>query len=192
MCEKASGCGSNQSNADCIAQGKAQNCAGGVVQYCGVGMTFQSGKASACLNALDALTCSGLSTMPDACSPEVLCGSQGGSTPETTPGEACHALTSDPNSCDPKASLCYAAGTVSSCPGKALCVGDSAAMACAARCTVDDDCLSAGTGLLCLQDCTVTILKGYCISPKAKAKLAEYTCNDTRSASTPGMSGWAL
>lgn len=155
-------------------------------------MTFQSSKASACLDALDALACTELDAMPTACAPEALCASQGGSTPVGTPGEACHALTSDPNSCDPKAALCYAAGTVSSCPGKALCVGDSAGMTCAAPCTADADCLSAGAGVVCLQECTVAILKGFCITPKAKAKLAQYTCSDARSASTTGRSGWAL
>jgi hypothetical protein len=192
MCGKASSCGSSQSKADCIAQAKAQNCVGGVEQYCGVGMTFQSSKASACLDALEALTCTELDTMPTACGPEALCGSQGGSTPVGTPGEACHALSGDPNSCDPKASLCYAAGKSSSCPGKAACVGDITGMTCAAPCTADADCLSAGAGLVCLQDCTVIILNGFCVTPKAKAKLVQYTCSDARSADAAGMSGWSL
>ena len=192
MCDNASRCGSTQAKADCIAQSKAQYCGSGVEQYCGVGMTFQSSKASACLDALDGLACMELDTIPSACTAEALCTSSSGSPPQTTPGEACHALTSDPDSCNPKASLCIAAGTVSSCPGKALCVGDSAGMTCAAPCTADADCLSAGAGLVCLQDCTVAIINGFCITPKAKAKLAQYTCNDTRSASATGLSSWSL
>ena len=192
MCEKASGCGSTQPKVDCIAQGKTQNCAGGQEQFCGVGLTVQSSKASACLDALGALTCSALSTVPTACTPEVLCtsSSQGGPATNTPQGEACHAVGST-NECDANASVCFAAGTSSSCPDKALCVGNSKGMNCAARCTIDTDCLSAGTGLICMQGCTMSILNSFCVKPTVKTAFLKYTCTDG-SASTGGIAGWSL
>jgi hypothetical protein len=126
MCEKASSCGYTGSKADCIAQGKALNCSGGPERYCGAGLTYQSSKAPACLDALNALTCSTLdASMPAACAPEVMCtsSSQGGEPTGTFRGEACQAVGVS-NSCDPNASVCFAAGTASSCPNGALCVGD--------------------------------------------------------------------
>ncbi len=191
MCEKAQGCGSIQPTAECIAQGKAMNCLGGVEQFCGVGMTFQSSKVSACMAALDGLACADLNTVPAACTPETLCASQGGTPPITSPGEACTAV-SDSSSCDARAALCYAAGTSSSCANKALCVGDGTGMNCAATCAVDADCLSAGTGLVCLQGCAVAILNGYCVTPKAKAKFAQRTCSELTSSSASGIAGWSL
>jgi hypothetical protein len=192
MCAQAASCGSTQAPADCIAEGKVQNCAGGVEQYCGVGKTFQSSKARACLQALEGLACAAMDTIPPACTPEVLC-SATGSTPAVTLGEACHAVGVS-NSCDPKASLCYAAGTVSSCAGQGLCVGDSAGMTCAAPCEVDADCLATGPGLACLRGCAMLILNGYCVTTKAKAKFLQNTnaCADPSHASSPGVSGWTL
>ncbi len=191
MCAKAKSCGSTQPAADCIAQGKAQNCAGGVEQYCGVGMTFQAGKATACLDALDALACDALDTIPSACTPEALCLSSSGSTPGTAQAEACHAPSSA-GACDASASVCFAAGTSSSCTDRALCLGDGTGMTCAAACKVDADCSSAGTGLLCLQGCALSIFNGYCVTPKAKAKLMQYECADPTYANAPGTSGWIL
>jgi len=192
MCEKASGCGSTQPKADCIAQGKAQNCAGGQEQFCGVGLTVQSSKASACLDALGALTCSALNTVPTACTPEVLCASssEGGPATNPSPGEACHVLVSG-YECDAKASVCFAAGTSSSCPDRALCVGDSKEMNCAARCTVDTDCLSAGTGLVCMQGCEMSILNSFCVRPSVKASFLKYSCDGSND-STGGVAGWSL
>jgi hypothetical protein len=190
MCKKASACGSNQSNAECIAQGKAQFCAGGQEQFCGVGMTVDPGKAAACLDTLDTLTCLTLSERPTACTAEMLCASSG-SNPETPQGIACRSLQSS-YTCDPKASLCYAAGDSSSCTGQALCVGDSKGMTCAARCKADADCLSAGAGLLCLQGCTKAIMNGFCVKAAAKAKFMQYECRDSAYADSPGTSGWIL
>jgi hypothetical protein len=191
MCEKASGCGSTQPKADCIAQGKAQSCPGGQEQFCGVGLTVQSSKASACLDALGALTCSALDTVPTACTPEVLCtsSSQGGPATNTPQGEACHGGSA--NECDAKASVCFAAGTSSSCPDKALCVGDSKGMNCAAPCTIDTDCLSASTGLVCMQGCPMSILNSFCVRPSVKTSFLKYSC-DGRNASTEGIVGWSL
>jgi hypothetical protein len=195
MCKKASSCGSMETTADCVAQAKALYCPGGVDQYCGGGMTFQPSKASACLDALDALACAAMATIPTPCTPEVLCTSPGGSTPTPASGETCHAVIpgrTDTDNCDPKASLCFAAGKPSSCANKALCVGDGTGMTCAAPCTVDADCLSVGTGLLCLQGCAVGILNGFCITPKIRTKLMETECSDSKYPDTTGTAGWAL
>jgi hypothetical protein len=191
MCEQASKCGSPQPKAECIAQGKALFCAGGEEQFCGVGMTVQPSKAAACLDALDALTCLTLSDRPTACTAEVLCASSSGSPPQTPQGTACKALESR-FTCDPKASLCYAAGDSSSCASNALCVGDSKGMTCAAPCEADADCLSAGAGLLCLQGCTKPIMNGFCVKAAAKAKFMQYECRDSDYADAPGTAGWIL
>ena len=189
MCERASSCGSSVAKADCIAQGKALNCPGGVEQYCGVGLTFQASKAPTCLDALKALTCTTLDTEPAACTPDVLCGSSGPSTPPQQ-GEACHVLDAL-YECSATASLCYGAGSVSSCPSRALCVGDSKGLYCASACTSDSDCLSAGQGLVCMQGCAAAILNGFCVKPSAKSSFLQKVCPGESSA-TSGISGWAL
>ena len=134
MCKKASECGSTTPQAECIAESKAMFCAGGEEQFCGVGLTVQASKVAACLDTLETLTCLQLSERPTACTAEVLCGSSSGSPPTAAQGEACQARESS-FECNPKASICYAAGTVSSCPSGGLCLGDSNGMNCAARCT---------------------------------------------------------
>lgn len=175
---------------DCVAQLKTQNCDGGPEVFCGSGSTYQPSKASSCLATLDALRCGALIEQPAACTPDALCASQG-PAPQATPGEACQAL-GDPDSCDPKASLCFAAGTASSCPSKSLCLGDSTGTTCAARCATDADCATAGMGLVCMQDCTVAIINGFCMTPKTQAKFMQHTCTGTASASAAGISGWSL
>jgi len=87
--------------------------------------------------------------------------------------------------------VCYAAGTSSSCPDEALCVGDGKGMNCAVHCTIDTDCLSAGTGLVCMQGCPTSILNGFCVKTSAKTSFLEYAC-DGSEASTGGVAGWSL
>jgi hypothetical protein len=171
-----------------VAQLKARSCGGGLEQYCGAGATYIPSKAAACLDAVNSAGCELTEDMPPACAPSVVCSPApgGGGTPASTPGEACHAL-GDPGSCDAKATTCYAAGTGSSCPDQALCIGNASGMTCAAHCTTDADCASGGTGLVCMQGCAMTILNGFCVTPKLKETFVQATCTHGNAG---GLTGW--
>ncbi len=192
ICDEINVCDSPVSKPDCIAQIKAANCPSGPEQYCGATGTYQASKAPACLDAINASGCELLESQPAECSPEVMCSSSsgGGSTTAPPSGAACKVLEST-YECDPKASLCYAAGSSSSCAGEALCVGDINGLFCAARCTVDADCATTGTGLVCLQGCKVSILNGFCVTTQAKAKFLQRACTNG-SESAAGVAGWSL
>lgn len=185
MCALISTCSSPVP--DCVAELKALNCAGGPEQFCGVGSTFESSKAPACLATLDALGCEALREQPAACTPESLCSSSphtgDASTPST--GQACSVL-GDPEACAPEASVCYAAGTASSCPGRGLCAGDASGMTCATHCTADSDCSSAG--LVCIQGCEMPILEGFCVQRSLQERLLESTCPHGPASSVTGWS----
>jgi len=105
--------------------------------------------------------------------------------PPSPPGEACHVRqTETPLACEASASLCYAAGTSSSCPNGALCVGDSKGMSCAPLCTQDSDCASSGAGLICMQGCQTRIMNGFCVEPGTRSRFLGTICLDGSSTTT--------
>jgi hypothetical protein len=175
--------------ATCVAELKARSCGGGIEQYCGAGATYQPSKAAACLDAVNSAGCELTENMPPACAPSLVCSVSpgGGGTPASTTGEACQAVDA-PASCSPQASTCYAAGRSSSCLDRALCLGNASGMTCAARCTTDTDCASAGADLVCMQGCEATILNGFCVTPKLKNSFLQSAC--THGGSAAGMTGW--
>jgi hypothetical protein len=94
---------------------------------------------------------------------------------ELPPGDPCKPISLE---CKDDAWLCVAVGMSSSCQDRGLCLGDGTGMTCAPTCTSDAECASLKKGLVCMLDCQVPIMNGFCHPSSVHAEIIARLCVD--------------
>jgi hypothetical protein len=111
----------------------------------------------------------------------------GGNAPQSggAAGEACEIVHND-LTCRPASTLCYSSGFNSSCAGGDLCIGDGNGLSCAYRCTQTSDCTASSATAICMQDCGMRSLNGFCVEIAQHSELLRMSCStaDDRTTTT--------